>query len=123
MKEPTTMLFHIDVTPHADEAERVTPDQIDAGQAWLESKPEIERALPRLVTGGYMDVRMPAHDLDEALTQLHAWLADYPLLDTVELIIEPMFDTLGEGFDVLRGANARGERTPHDPHTVWAAAR
>lgn len=107
------MLFHIDVEPHPDEPLLVSDEEIEAGLAWLKSKPEIERIKARKRTGGYMDVRMPSNDSAEARAQLGAWIADYPLLNSAAPITwkaEELVDELDDGFAVLRAAHARGER-------------
>lgn len=102
-------LWLILVTPHADEAERVIPEQVEAGLAWLEggirdgyltdaNSYAHEDGTPK--TGGYM---IAVAEDRGALARL---LETYPLRDTIHLDIRPLNGQLGDGFAVLRTAVA-----------------
>lgn len=105
------MEFHVDVTAAPDEP-LVTPrEQILAGRAWLDEQTDLGvirhwRSFRK--TGGYMDVRMPAEDEETGRAQLAAWLAPYPLLDTITWTAEVLAPTPHAGFDELLGAQAAG---------------
>ncbi len=107
------MQFHIRVIPIPDEPLLVTEDQVDAGQAWLETRVadgRLDLAVAFPETGGFMLVTVPSEDPAQAYAQLDALLADYPLLPTVHLEVNIALSTLKEGFDVLRRAVAEKRR-------------
>ena len=104
------MIFLVVVIPHPDEADRVDSATVAAGRRWLDEQQDLgiitedPRAFRK--TGGFMLVE--AKD-EEAL---RAWLAPYPLLDTINaLIFEDVVD-LDDGFDVLKAAVAEREQRP-----------
>lgn len=92
--------WQVIVRPHPDEADRVTPEQIDAGRAWLADR-QAEGVIaedPRCwaETGG--DVVLYADTEEQAL----AVFADYPLGPTVDLEPHRLVE-LDTGFNTLRG--------------------
>src|SRR4051812_47844028 len=111
------MKVHVLVRPDPDEPFKVIPEQIDAGQAWLEERVEsglFEMCLPFEQTGGFVIVRVPE---DVARVDVKYWVesifGDYPLLGTIAMTIDIMFNTLQEGFDVLRKAH-KDQRWIHE---------
>lgn len=105
------MDFHVDVDAHPNETLVTSRGTLLAGRAWLrryEDAGVITAIRARRRTGGYMDVRMPAEDEAAAREQLAAWLADYPLLPTIDWTAEPLADTVDDGFDVALGAQQAG---------------
>jgi hypothetical protein len=113
------MLLFVLVRPHADESERVTAEQIDAGQAWLEHHRDVTGVfalvLPFKKTGGIVLARIPdryAGSDEDARNWLTVLFTDYPLLDTIDMpVVELTFEPLRDGFDVLREAHRRGVPT------------
>ena len=101
------MIFLVVVIPHPDEADRVDADTVAAARQWLADEETLGvitfiRSFRK--TGGFMLVEAADQDA------LRAWLAPYPLLDTIEaLIFEDVVD-LDEGFDVLKAAVAEREQ-------------
>ena len=107
------MIFLVVVIPHPDEADRVDSATVAAGRQWLDDEETlgviVEHPRAFRKTGGYMLVEAADQDA------LRAWLAPYPLLDTIEaLIFEDVVD-LDEGFDVLKAAVAEREQRPAEP--------
>ncbi len=108
------MRLHVRVTPTPDESLTVTPEQIDAAQAWLEIRVldgRFEMCLPFPETGGFVLLTLPTDDKAAALVLLREMFADYPLLDTIHMDVNVVLPTLRAGFDVLRAAQRRGVRT------------
>jgi hypothetical protein len=102
------MHLHVTVRPHPDEPFRVTLEQIDAAQAWLEERERtgvFTRVRPYVQTGGNVIVPIPD---DMGINAARDWFEtlwkDYPLRDTISWEVDVEYDTLQEGFDVLRGA-------------------
>jgi len=93
------MIFLIIVIPHPDEADRVDDATVAAGRRWLADQQaagiiiEDPRAFRK--TGGFMLVDAA----DEAA--LDAWLAPYPLRDTIDTVVYPDVVDLDDGFAVL----------------------
>jgi hypothetical protein len=103
------VIFLVVVIPHPDEADLVDSATVAAAREWLAYEETLGvityiRAFRK--TGGFMLVE--AKD-EEAL---RAWLAPYPLLDTIKaLIFEDVVD-LDDGFAVLEAAVAEREQRP-----------
>lgn len=112
------MYVFVLVRPHPDESSRVTPEQIDAGKAWLKrhrASGVFALVLPFAKTGGIVLAPIPteiAHSDDLTRAWLDELFADYPLLDTIDMpVIERTFEVLDDGFDVLHEAHRRGVPT------------
>jgi hypothetical protein len=109
------MPFHVHVEAHPDEASRVTSEQVLAGRAWLRRHVDAgtitatgawteDDGTPR--TGGFMLVDVPDRPA------LDAFMADYPLLDTIDAVgrrygeLDPGFAVLLADVDARQGASA-----------------
>lgn len=92
------MWLRVLVDADPDEAERVTREQGEAGQAFLEQGLRdgwIKLALPYPETGGIMIVEVA--DMGEFRDRM----STYPLRDTISLDIREVLPRLSDGFAVL----------------------
>ena len=104
------MRFHVTVTPDPDEPERLTPQDVVWGLAWLREHEErgILTAVEEweqpdsTITGGYMIAEV------EDRAALDALLATYPLRFTVTMQVHRLARR-GEGFENL-AARVRAAR-------------
>ena len=100
------MKLFVLVRPVPDEPSRVTFEQIDAAEAWLEDHERrgvFEDWREFVQTGGWVRVNVPA---GMAVDAARIWFEElwraYPLRDTITWTVDVEVEQRGEGFNTLR---------------------
>jgi len=99
----TTNPFFVLVRPAADEADRTTLEQADAGYEYLVRGRDAGRwkLICFAATGGVFRLDLPYATEAEALPHIEAMLADYPLRDTITITVDREVP-LEDGFSTLK---------------------